>query len=341
MTKLNIKMKDTEASIKTDFGADELVKLITGIEQSRNMLPTIDILRSDAAVFSSPSLEKPFKSKAIIKKVNPHTIEVHGEKLSLNDKNFMEEKVAGTDYYVYKDCQGAYFISDKNDIEDDDAEVLGGFHYGLIPEDFEARNNISDKQAKKIRGINAYSIWDNKHRPVCDPCGMVYIPKLKIWVDIYLTNSEHRECGTSRAGKNIVAGSEHNGRKYPVGLDDLKGKDIDAIAELHRKRLLTKDEFQIAMDGVKENDSARDLDDGTTKHIPDFVSKYGIEQATGVQWIWSSTPYSKEDDDRFLLGGARTYGVNAGSRASIWHNYVWRSYWSLGSRFACDHLKPE
>jgi hypothetical protein len=338
MTELNIKMEDTEVSVKTDFGADEIVKLVTGIEQSKNMLPTIKVLRSDAVSFPMDSIEKPFKSKAIIKKVNPHTIEIDGVRLSLDKlprKN--EFKTAGTDYYIY-DEYGEYFVTSE---KMDDATLHGGFHYGLIPEDFEARNNISDKQAKKIRGINAYSIWDNKHRPVCDPEGMVYIPKLKIWVDIYLTNSEHKEYGTSRAGKHIAAGSEYNGRKYPVGLDEFKGEDIDAIAELHRKRLLTKDEFQVAMDGVKENDSARGLDDGTTKHIPDFVSKYGIEQATGVQWIWSSTPYGKEDedDDRFILGGPRGNGVDAGSRASHWYYYVWNSYWYLGSRFACDHLE--
>ena len=96
------------------------------------------------------------------------------------------------------------------------------------------------------------------------------------------------------------------------------------------------------MDGVKENDSARDLDDGTIKHIPDFTSKFGIEQATGVQWVWSSTKYGEqdEDDNRFLLGGSRDCGVYAGSRTSNWNDYVWNSYWYIGCRFACDHLMP-
>jgi hypothetical protein len=172
---------------------------------------------------------------------------------------------------------------------------------------------------------------------------MVYIPKLKIWVDIYLTNSEHKKYGTSKAGKHIAAGSNNNGRKIPDGYEDFKGAVIDAIAKAHRKRLLTKDEFQVAMDGVKENDSARDLDDGTTKHIPDFVSKYGIEQAAGVQWVWSSTSYGEEseDDDRFILGGNRDDGAYAGSRCSYWINYVWNSNWGVGSRFACDSLKLE
>lgn len=39
-----------------------------------------------------------------------------------------------------------------------------------------------------------------------------------------------------------------------------------------------------------------------------------------------------------LFGGNRTNGVNAGSRASNWNNYVWNSNWNIGSRFACEYL---
>ena len=42
-----------------------------------------------------------------------------------------------------------------------------------------------------------------------------------------------------------------------------------------------------------------------------------------------------------ILGGNRDNGVNAGSRASNWNNYVWNSYWDVGCRFACDHLELE
>lgn len=284
------------------------------------------------------------ETKSIIEKINEHTVEVNGIQLSLDKDLIMENhfKTAGTDYYIFarKTNDKAYFISENK--KEKGYKKLGGFHYGLIPKNFEARNNITKKDAKEIRGINAYSIWDKKHRPTCEPESMVYIPKLRIWVDIYLTNNEHKEFGTSKAGKNILAGSEHNGRKFASGLDQLKGVNIDAIAELHKKRLLTKDEFQVAMDGVKENVSANDLDDGTIKHIPDFTSKYGIEQATGVQWIWSSIKYGKqgENDDRFILGGYRGGGVNAGSRTSGWDYYVWYSSWHIGCRFCCNHLTP-
>ncbi|QDF28949.1 hypothetical protein [Halarcobacter anaerophilus] len=43
MTKLNIKMRDTEVSVETDFGANDIVKLITGIEQSKNIIPIVTL----------------------------------------------------------------------------------------------------------------------------------------------------------------------------------------------------------------------------------------------------------------------------------------------------------
>ena len=49
---------------------------------------------------------------------------------------------------------------------------------------------------------------------------MTYNPKLKIWLDIYMCNSEHEEFGTSAAGKNFLAGSNNNGRINPNGNKD-------------------------------------------------------------------------------------------------------------------------
>lgn len=274
-------------------------------------------------------------SKPIFKKINAHTIEVDGVQLSLND---IANKEQGKDYYVFKDDEGQYFINhSKSGLT---LSPIGGFHYGLIPEDFKGANNISKKDAKKIRGINAYSFWDNNHKPTCSPEGMVYIPNLNIWVDIYLTNSNAMEVGTSKAGLNIVAGDDYNGRELPNGKDELKGADVDEIGKKWGKRLLGQDEFRVAMYGVKEGDSAGELDDGTIKHIQDFISKYGIEQATGVQWIWSKDEYTTKEL-RVLLGGYRDNGVSAGSRASHWYYCVWDSGWYVGCRFACDHLKLE
>ncbi|RXK03815.1 hypothetical protein CRV02_01060 [Arcobacter sp. CECT 8989] len=284
-------------------------------------------------------VEKPMKSRAIIKKINAHTVEVNGYKLSLKDEDIDFEVTPGRDYYVYELYDGQPFISDGKDLTD---KKIGGFHYGLAPEDFEPINNIDKTHAKKIAGINAYSIYDEKHRPKCNPEGMVYIPKLDIWADIYLLNSEHKGNGTSFSSGSIAAGYESNGRKKPHGEKNLVGKVINAIANLHNKRLPTKDEFQVFADGVKENDSARDLDDGTIKFLENFTSKYGINQATGVQWTWTSTEYGedRESDPRYICGGSRYSNSDAGSRSANWSYFGHGSYWLYGCRFVCDPLNP-
>ena len=269
--------------------------------------------------------------KKEIKKINEKSLKIGDEILELKNP------IAGTDYYICKKETGELIIIENNyNKEIENLEILGGFHYGLIPENFKARNNIDKKHAKKIRGINSYSIWTKTHRPTCKPNGMTYNPKLKIWLDIYMCNSNHKQVGTSAPNQNFLAGGNSHGRVNPHGKDDFLYKDFEEVAKEHDKRFITFDEFISSMRGVKEFSSAKDEDNGITKHNPDFVSMYGIEQATGHNWIWSE----KIDHEKAVgLGGDRDGASCSGSRASLWSNYVWDSSWRIGVRFACDSLK--
>lgn len=271
-----------------------------------------------------------------IKKVGFNKIEVDGQILDIKDYKGIK---AGDDVVIFKTKDKGYKLALNLGVEnkDTDYDIIGGFHFGLVPKDFTGRNNISDKRAKKLRGINEFSIWTGEHRPTCSPKGMSYIKKYDCWVDIYMCNNEHEAVGTSVVGKHFLAGSNNHGRINPNENKDFLYKDFEAVAKLHGKRFITWDEFITAAKGVKEFASARKDDNGITKHHADFVSEYGIEQATGHNWIWSE----KIDDERaVLLGGVRGGGVNAGSRASNWGYYVWNSFWSIGCRFACDSLNP-
>lgn len=277
--------------------------------------------------------------KIEIKKIDFDKISVDGQVLNLQDYKGI---VPGTDVVIFKAKNKGYKLTVDMGIDiNEDENIVGGFHFGLIPESFTAINNISDKKAKKIKGINAFSIWDREHRPTCNPASMVYIKKLDIWADIYkVSNLYESNGGYSKAGENILSGYEYNGRKLPKGKDDFTYADGEALAKKFGKRMPLEKEFSIAMHGVKEYVSAGILDDGTIKHIPDFISKYGIEQATGVQWVWGSEMYNNREDTRKVFGGSRGRSVGSGSSCSIWGDHLWCSNWFIGFWFLAEPLNP-
>ena len=298
--------------------------------------------------------------------------------LSLNSDLDTGSKVAGTDYYVYIRQDGTFLLSANSTAPagytTETTRKIGGFHYGLISETFSARNNITANDALAIAGINAYSFWDLKFRPICNPEGMVCVGGF--WVDIYLCSSEHILNGTSKATGYIAGGALTTGRQYPkvplskggdgaLNYGSLTWFEACEIGQAYSKRLLSYEEFTHIAFGVKEATSADTLDNGSIKHLADYVSKFGVEQATGVQWIWGADVGGNRDEGStawawrtgltegrgdiyslhvnhvtaVILGGDRGHASRSGSRASSWHYYVWYSSWSIGVRFACDSLK--
>lgn len=282
-------------------------------------------------------------------------------------------KTAGTDYFVYAKADGTFYISASDAITAD--RLIGGFHYGLVGETEGITGNKLEADMVKIRGINQYSFWDLKYRPVASPKGMVNIGGK--WYDIYLLNSEHITNGTSKAGLFIAGGDSVNaGRLMPKipleygGNNTLNyGKftwfQACEIAKANLKRLISYSEFgSIAygiLEGVSSATNSYETVAGKIEHYPNLTSKFGIEQAAGVQWIWGADLANYPTDTTWawkantdgrgqiystdnsptavLLGGGRSVGAVAGSRASHWFHYVWYSYWDVGCRFACDHLE--
>lgn len=236
-----------------------------------------------------------------------------------------------------------------------------------------------------LRGINAYSIWDLKWRPQADPRGMACIYDIRnpikgspsTWVDIYLLNKDHSIYGSSKSNAIIAAGAPANeaGRALPLipEMDNGNGSfrystlnwwEANTIAVSHGKRLLSNAEFHAYTKGVTEETDASAVDNGTTQHISDLMSKFGIEGATGLQWVWGlengvnrdfSSTYGWQDNTgghgktyapsyfsvtAVLLGGFREDGMGAGSRSNRWYSCVHFIGWSIGARLACDHLSP-
>jgi len=305
--------------------------------------------------------------------VNDTIVEVTAEAtLNLNDDLDTGTKTAGTDYYVYVKADSTFYISADKTITAD--RLIGGFHYGLTAEDEAKTGNKTDDDMVAIRGINQYSFWDLKFRPVANPEGMVFVGGH--WYDIYLLNSEHITNGTSKAGAVIAGGATDNGRGVPkIPLAYGGDGDVDygkftwfqacEIAKSHGKELIDYAEFPTIAYGVDEGKSSDDYETtaGKIEHYSHLTSKFGIEQATGAQHIWGKDVGGNRDEDStswgwrdkadargqiyalndkhitaVLLGATRGSGAHAGSRASYWSSYVWSSSWSIGSRFACEGI---
>ena len=319
-------------------------------------------------VKASPSSFKIPTGTSII--VGENTITLASDyTLNLNSDLDTGIKTGGTDYYVYARTDGTFYISANDAITAH--RLIGGFHYGLTGEAEATSGNKLEADMVKLRGINSYSFWDLKFRPTASTKGMVFVGNK--WYDIYLLNSEHITNGTSKAGLKIAGGALTQGRLYPkipleYGGDNtltygsFKWFHACKIAKAHGKELISYSEFIGIAYGVQENVDASTQDGGgaTIQHYANLTSKFGIEQATGTQWIWGNDligdtagtfAWQNVTESRgqiysignspnaVVLGGDRDYGVVAGSRASSWSGYVWNTSWSLGCRFACDHLQ--
>jgi len=364
----------TGAEIKAAYEAEADTNAFSDAEKSKLLGLTPDALFQKPSVSvlftktAPASFTLPIGFKVVVGSV---AVELTSDyTLDLNTDLDTGSKTAGSDYYVYAKSDSSFYISLDDSITAD--RLIGGFHYSLIPEAETTTGNKTESDMVAIRGINAHSFWDLKFRPISSPKGMVYIGGR--WYDIYLLNSEHITNGTSKAGATIAAGATDNGRAIPkipleyggdgsVTYGKFTWFQACEIAKAHSKQLINYAEFPTIAYGVTEGDDSDAVDGGLAniEHYDYLTSKYGIEQATGVEWVWGkdlangygTTDFAWKDnaDARgqiystsnapvaVLLGGNRGYGVYAGSRASSWDRYVWNSVWSLGCRFACDHLE--
>ncbi|MHB9020040.1 MAG: hypothetical protein ACYC3G_04225 [Minisyncoccota bacterium] len=220
-----------------------------------------------------------------------------------------------------------------------------------------------------IAGINTFSLWDIKWRPLCDPKGMALVAG-RTWVDIYFCGTNHTTNGTSKAGTDIASGTVLPKKPLEFGGNGTVTYatpmwwDFVEIANAYKKRLLREQEFVLAAFGVTENQSidSTAATYPTTQRNAGYTSKYGLEQASGHHWTWGEDGSFRPDGTvgwayndvtggrgqiylqntlglvRVLLGGGRSDGVGAGSRCSRWGVFPWGSDWAVGVRAAADHL---
>lgn len=314
------------------------------------------------------------KSTVVFSKTGTGTISIKaGTVLKVNGNVFtfstaaavvMPTLTAGTDYAIYI-CDDGTVRADSNFTSPTgyttvNSRQIGGFHYAP------GGHSGSPGGGNTTPQVNEYSLWDLKFSPACkDQRGMALVAD-GFWSDIYLLGVDHIANGTSKYSVTIADGSSPP--KIPVNFGgngstaygSLTQFEASEVLRNYGKRQPSYGEFAALAYGTTEN-SAIGTDQGSTIWNAAYVSKWGINQATGVMWIWSDefavnadvttgwNWYSQAGGrgqiyqrgngylNAAIFGGAWVSGVNCGSRASSWSYSPSFSNDNIGARGVCDH----
>lgn len=164
------------------------------------------------------------------------------------------------------------------------------------------------------------SIWTLNHRPVSDPEGMVWVPEINKWVDIYLPSWNGSKLISKYQG--VIA----DGASSP----SFNGSKFAEYAALAKKELISYDEFTVVAKGSNEGTSINGASDPNTAggHVDTagrrMISNYGLEDCCGVLWQWSRT----------LFEG----GATSPTASSVWRNGAGEATYTEGSmRYYLDN----
>jgi hypothetical protein len=367
------------ALVAGDLKTDEIYTIKYSVSLSR-----FDIIASISnrkeIIVESNLFVKPNKRVPLFTKVNPSTIRIPSGfvvavganrisldanyDLSLNtDLVIPEIKTEGKDYYVYAKTDGSFYLSSNDALTD---KIIGGFHYGLTTETEVISGNKTESDMVKLRGINSYTFWDLKYISNAKKGNKGMFCNGVKWYDIYLNDIEYGINGYSRPFAQIAGGGTEFGRGYPKIPLEFGGNGTVTYGKLtpfqaydlaisSKKDLISYKEFTDIAYGVQEGLSQAEPVLGQNGHVPALTSRYGMELATGNQYIWSSeignstaTGWSSIADSRgqvytnayiALLGGGRVYAAGiSGSRCSFWDDTLSYSFWAYGSRCCSDLL---
>lgn len=268
----------------------------------------------------------------------------------------MPTLTAGTDYAVWVKDDGTIQATSNHTSAPGAGNYrkIGGFHYAPGGHSGAPGGGNSTPQ------INEYSFWDLQWRPAAnDPRGMACIGG-RFWRDIYLLNTNPDVNGTSKYNQVIADGSSPPKIPALVGgngttdYGSLTWFEAARIAGCYGKRLLTIDEQIISSYGTTEASSIG-TDQNNTVWNAAYVSKFGINQVSGVMWYWLqnrggayNTGGWSADTEGFgssynapnaaIGGGSWGDGSDCGSCCSSWNAAASYSGDNIGASFGCDHL---
>lgn len=279
---------------------------------------------------------------------------------------------AGKDFYIYACVPGSgdaptIKLSVNSTVPtgytSSNSRKIGGFHCLCVAVGTIGGHTLTDFVAGDVLPA---SIWDLRHRAVCENEGMVFDEKSQIWVDIYLAS------GTGGSTASVNGGTISDTRDWMDFVDD--GGAIG-------KRMLTDIEFQLIATGSNEETNITGSSDpGTTGGHVDtasrrMISDIGCEDCCGVLWQWLQTPSTRADFDigadtgdvasagyydlpgdkgsfytygtskyintQLIAGGYWGNGTNSGSRARGAGDARGGAVSTVGCRFGAEPRKAE
>lgn len=278
---------------------------------------------------------------------------------------------AGKDFYIYA-CEPVsndapdFILSANSTVPTgytvDNSRKIGGFHCLCLSVGTISGHTLSDYTTGDIL---PNSPWDLKHRAVSENEGMVYIPEVGKWVDIYLASWDGAKLVSKYNGEFVTGATTHkcHGEKF-----------VEEFG-LVNKQLLTREEFMVVAKGSNENTNINGAKNPVTtgghkdSNNRRMVSNYGVEDCCGTlgQWLgttaedyqystWNSANYyingyNQQDKPvynsaidsqkygscyglvrRFFSGGSWSDSSNCGSRCISCHVFGSHATSSIGSR---------
>lgn len=201
---------------------------------------------------------------------------------------------------------------------------IGGCHTLCLAVGVISGHSLSGYVAKDV--IPA-SIWDLRHRPRCEPAGMVFAELAGIWVDIYLASGT----GTNTVSAN--GGTISDNRSWLDFVDDFAAV---------KKKLLDDTEFQIIAAGSNEETNITGSADPVTTggHVDTagrrMVSNIGVEDACGAMWQWLLDQSFRCDPDGTVQSGSKTGTIT--HVASPGGNPIYIKFFNDGTPYLCCNM---
>lgn len=270
---------------------------------------------ASATSYARPSLFSVSKTSVTIPadtqvKINGSTYRVSSDK-AVSISSITSR--AGKDLYVYacvpeSGTEPDFVISLNSTVPDgytaDNSRKIGGFHCLCVAVGTISGHTLSGYSAGDII---PNSQWDLLHRATSENEGMVWVPEIGKWVDIYLPTYDGSKLASTYNAVIADGGStvSFNGSKFAE------------YAGLVGKQLISYDEFTVCAKGSNEGTNISNSTDPDTTggHIDTagrrMISNYGLEDCCGVLWQWSRT----------LFEGANTGGSNTTSWTTS-NNYL-------------------